>query len=177
MTAPEWVIVGRIRKVHGLRGELVVEAITDRPGEILAPGRRVTTGTPNGTIGRQPRELVVEGSRPFKGGFIIAFQEIQDRDEAELFRGRFLFIPGSELAPLAPDEVYVHDLHGLRVELEDGTVVGTVTQVYELPQGLAVDVRREGRTSVVVPYSAAIVSEVDVQGGRMVVTPPEGLLD
>jgi len=177
MSAPEWVIVGRVRKVHGLRGELVVEAITDRPDEVFSPGRSVVAGATDGTIGRRPRQLNVEGRRPFKGGFIIAFEEIQDRDEGELYRGRFLLVPGSELPERAPDEVYVHELHGLRVELTDGTPVGTVTDVYELPQGLAVDVRREGMSSVVIPYRAEVVRDVDVAAGRLVVDPPPGMLD
>lgn len=177
MSAPEWVIVGRVRKVHGLRGELVVEAITDRPGELFSPGRSVIAGGADGLIGRRPRQLTVSGNRPFKGGFIIAFEEIHDRDEADLHRGRYLFIPGNELPPLAPDEVYVHDLHGLRVELPDGTVVGTVTDIYELPQGLAMDVRREKLPSVVIPYQPEVVCEVDIAAGLVVVDPPAGLLD
>ena len=177
MAVPEWVIVGRVRKVHGLQGELVVEAITDRPGEIFAPGRRVVAGTATARIGREPREFVVQRCRPFKGGFIIAFQGLDDCDEAEKWRGRFLFIPGDELAPLEDGEVYVHDLHGLRVELADGTVVGTISDVYELPQGLGLDVRREGRPSVVVPYRAEVVRDVDVAAGVMVIDPPPGLLD
>lgn len=177
MAAPEWVIVGRVRKVHGLQGELVVEAITDRPGEIFAPGRRVVAGTASARVGREPRDLVVEGSRPFKGGFIVAFGGISDRDEAEKWRGRFLFIPGTELAPLDEGEVYIHDLHGLRVELADGTAVGTITDVYELPQGLGLDVRREGMPGVVVPYRAEVVRDVDVIAGRIVIDPPAGLLD
>ncbi|MHB1223091.1 MAG: ribosome maturation factor RimM [Gemmatimonadaceae bacterium] len=177
MAAPEWVIVGRVRKVHGLQGELVVEAITDRPGEIFAPGRRVVAGTATARIGREPRDFTVVRSRPFKGGFIIAFEGLSDCDEAEKWRGRFLFIPGTELAPLEEGEVYVHDLHGLRVALTDGTEVGTITDVYELPQGLGLDVKRDGRPSVVVPYRAGVVREVDVAGGLMVIDPPAGLLD
>lgn len=177
MAAPEWVIVGRVRKVHGLQGELVIETITDRPGEIFAPGRRVVAGTAGARIGREPRELTVERARPFKGGLIVAFREIADRDEAEKWRGRFVFIPGSEMAPLEEGEVYVHDLYGLRVELADGTEVGTVSDVYELPQGLGLDVKREGMSSVVIPYRAGVVVHVDVAGGRMVVDPPAGLLD
>ncbi len=177
MAEPEWVIVGRVRKTHGLLGELVVESITDRPGEVFAPGRRVVAGTATARVGRAPRDFIVQRTRPFKGGFIIAFQGLDDCDEAEKWRGRFLFIPGSELAPLEVGEVYVHDLHGLRVELTDGTLVGTITDVYELPQGLGLDVKREGRPSVVVPYRAEVVRDVDVGAGLMVIDPPPGLLD
>ena len=177
MAAPEWVIVGRVRKVHGLQGELVIETITDRPAEIFAAGRRVFAGTPSGSVSRDRRELSVEHSRPFKGGLIVAFAGIEDRNEAEKWRGRFLLIPGDELVPLEADEVYVHDLTGLQVELPDGTLVGRVGTVYELPQGLGLDVQRDGRPSVVIPWRSEVVRSVDVEAGRMVIDPPEGLLD
>ena len=177
MEAPEWIIVGRVRKVHGLQGELVIETITDRPAEIFAAGRRVFAGTASGSVSRDRRELAVQQSRPFKGGLIVAFQGIDDRNEAEKWRGRFLLIPGDELVPLEPDEVYVHDLTGLQVELPDGTVVGRIGTVYELPQGLGLDVQRDGRPSVIIPFRAEVVQTVDVAAGRLVIDPPEGLLD
>jgi 16S rRNA processing protein RimM len=132
---PEWVIVGRVRKAHGLEGELVVEPITDRPGAIFAPGRRVVAGTPDGEVARDRRELVVRSSRPFKGGLLVHFEGIASREESELWRARFLLVPGAELAPLEEGEVYVHDLYGMRVELASGEALGVVEAVYELPQG------------------------------------------
>ncbi len=177
MSAPEWVIVGRVRKVHGLQGELVVEPITDRPDAIFASGRRVFAGTPAGVIARDRRELAVRATRPFKGGLIVRFEGIEDRDEAEKWRGRFLLVPGTELAPLEEDEVYVHDLFGMRVALASGETVGEVVDVYELPQGLGLDVKREGGGSVVVPWRTEIVQHVDREARVLVIEPPPGLLD
>lgn len=177
VSAPEWVIVGRVRKVHGLRGELVVEPITDRPDAIFASGRRVFAGTPSGAVARDRRELTVCGSRPFKGGVIVQFDEVDSRDEAEKWRGRFLLLPGSELAPLEEGEVYVHDLYGMRVELADGTALGVVETVYELPQGLGLDVKRDAGGSVIVPWRPEIVRAVDAERRVLVVDPPAGLLD
>ena len=177
MSAPEWVIVGRVRKVHGLRGELVVEPITDRPDAIFASGRRVFAGTPSGAVARDRRELVVRGARAFKGGLIVRFEGIDAREEAEKWRGRFLLVPGTELAPLEPDEVYVHDLYGMRVELPDGAEVGVVETVYELPQGLGLDVKRPGGGTVIIPWRSEIVRAVDADRRVLVVDPPPGLLD
>ena len=177
MTAPEWVLVGRVRKVHGLQGELVVEPITDRPDAIFASGRRVFVGTPSGAVARDRRELEVRSSRPFKGGLIVHFEGIDGRDEAEKWRGRFFLVPGAELAPLEPDEVYIHDLYGMRVELVDGAELGVVATVYELPQGLGLDVKRTGGGTVIVPWRPEVVRSVDVERRVLVVDPPPGLLD
>jgi 16S rRNA processing protein RimM len=175
--APEWVIVGRVRKVHGLQGELVVEPITDRPDAIFASGRRVVAGTPEGTNSRDPRELVVRSARPFKGGFIVEFDGIDSREEAEKWRARFLLVPGEELPPLQPDEVFIHELYGMRVALADGAPLGVVEAVYELPQGLGVDVKRDAGGSVIIPWRDEVIAKVDRDARVLVVEPPDGLLD
>ena len=177
MSAPEWVIVGRVRKVHGLLGELVVEPITDRPDAIFASGRRVFAGTPSGAVARDRRELIVRGSRAFKGGLIVRFEGIETRDEAEKWRGRFVLLPGRELAPLEEDEVYIHDLYGMRVELPDGTELGVVDTVYELPQGLGLDVKRTAGGTVILPWRPEVVRAIDAARRVVVVDPPAGLLD
>lgn len=175
MTArPEYVIVGRIRKVHGLRGELVIELHTDEPDTIFVPGRRVFVGSVRGVMRPEPLEITTV--RPFKEGRIVKFSGIDDRDEAELWRERFLFLEASEITPLAHDEVYLHELRGMRVELESGEVVGTVLDIYQLPQGLALDVSRAGSKSILVPYDR-VVTSID-RGGRVVrIDPPEGMIE
>ena len=99
------------------------------------------------------------------------------RDEADKWRGRFFLVRGAELPPLEPDEVYVHDLYGMRVELTDGAELGVVETVYELPQGLGLDVRRTGGGSVVLPWRPEVVRTVDAERRVLVVDPPPGLLD
>ena len=73
MTTPEFIIVGRVRKAHGIRGEVVVETITDAPDAIFASGRRVFAGTASGDLAKDRRELHVVHATPFKAGFIVAF--------------------------------------------------------------------------------------------------------
>lgn len=177
MPAPEWVIVGRVRKVHGLQGELVVEPITDRPDAIFASGRRVVAGTHEGTISRDRRELTVRSARPFKGGYIVDFEGIDSREEAEKWRARFLLVPGAELPPLAPDEVFIHELYGMRVLLPDDAPLGVVEAVYELPQGLGLDVKRDAGGTVIIPWRDEVIARVDREARVLVVEPPEGLLD
>jgi len=176
MTPPEYAIVGRVRKAHGIRGELVVEPITSAPGAIFASGRRLFAGTTDGDVAAGAPELTVRGAKPFKGGWIVAFAEITDRNAAELWRERYLLLPLGELTPPGEDEVFQHELIGMRVQRASGEAVGTVSALYELPQGLVLEIG-EGPAAVLVPYRREIVQRVDVQDRVIVVDPPEGLLE
>jgi 16S rRNA processing protein RimM len=180
MTTPEFIIVGRVRKAHGSRGEVVVEAITDAPDAVFAAGRRVFAGTAAGDLAPNRTELHVASSRPFNEGLLVAFAELPDRTVAETWRGRYLLLPAGELPPPSDDEVYIHELLGMRVELESGELVGAVLDTYDLPQGLALDVRRapprEGET-VLILYDERTIASVDKASRVIVVTPPEGLLE
>jgi 16S rRNA processing protein RimM len=177
VAAPELAIVGRVRKAHGIHGELVVEPLTNTPDAVFASGRRVFAGTVHGDPSPDRRELVVEESRPFKGGWIVAFTGIVDRNEAELWRERYLFAPVSELEPVGEGEVYLHDLFGLSV-VRAGSLepVGEVTDIYELPQGVMLDVRRP-TGSVLIPFRGEVVTRVDLTARRLEIDPPEGLLE
>jgi 16S rRNA processing protein RimM len=168
-------IVGRVRKAHGIRGDLVVEPITDEPDAVFASGRRVIAGTASGDPTKDRHELHVSASSPFKGGFIVHFDEIADRTAAEQWRDRFLLLPANELQPLGADQIYVHELPGMRVELESGELVGTVLDTYDLPQGLTLDVKRE-TGSVMIPYERFVTS-VDREARVLRIDPPEGLLE
>src|SRR5437868_2378924 len=99
MTTPEFIIVGRIRKAHGVRGELVVESITDEPDVIFTPGRRVFAGNANGDITTARQELHITSARDFNDGLLLHFEEIGDRNAADLWRGRYLLTLASELSP------------------------------------------------------------------------------
>ena len=95
MTAasPEYVIVGRLRRAHGISGELVVEPITDAPDAIFAPGRRLFAGTSDGRFDPKLPPLVVKGRRPHNGGWIVAFEGVSDRNASERWRDRYLLLP------------------------------------------------------------------------------------
>jgi 16S rRNA processing protein RimM len=181
MTTPAaFIIVGRVRKAHGIRGEVVVELITDAPDAVFAPGRRVFAGTPDGDLAPNRAELHVRSTRDFNEGLLVAFDEVPDRNAAETWRGRYLLLPSDELPPPREDEVYLHDLLGMRVELAGGEVVGTVEELYDLPQGLAIDVRlaeERGAGTVMLQYDDRTVASVDKDARVIVVTPPDGLLE
>jgi 16S rRNA processing protein RimM len=178
MSDPALAVVGMIRNAQGIRGEVVVEPITDAPDAVFASGRRVLLGDSTGDISKSgpSRALVVEDSRPFKGGMIVKFEELADRNAAELLRGRYLLAPFDELEPLGDDEIYLHDLIGMTVELDTGEKVGEVTSYYELPQGLTLDVAT-ARGSVLVPYRSEVVERADGSARLIVIRSDVGLFE
>jgi 16S rRNA processing protein RimM len=177
VSTDDLIIVGRVRKSHGVRGDLVVEPITDDPDGVFAPGRKLVAGTVTGDPAKDRRELTIASAHPFKGGFIVHFDDITDRVIADTWRDRYLLLPATELEPLGADEVYVHDLIGMRVELVSGEALGTVDGLYELPQGLTLDVlRATGGKTVLIPFDR-IVTSVDRDARIIRIDPPAGLLD
>ncbi len=180
MTVPALIIVGRIRKAHGVRGEVVVETITDEPDAVFAPGRRVFAGTVTGEPARTETELRIESCRPFNEGLLVRFDAIADRTIADTWRGRYLLLPETELSPPTEGEVYLHELPGMRVALASGETFGTVDESYELPQGLSIDVRlappRESET-VLLLFDERTILSLDRAARVIVVSLPEGLLE
>ncbi|MFI7126421.1 ribosome maturation factor RimM [Nonomuraea sp. NPDC050153] len=163
-------VVGRIGRPHGVRGEVSVEVRTDDPELRFAVGTSIATDP----AARGP--LVVEGRRWHKGFLLLAFEGVTDRDVAEELRGTMLVIDSAEVAPSDdPDEFHDHQLIGLTVETAAGETVGEVTDVLHHGQDLLV-VRRAGADEALIPFVKALVPEVDLKGGRLVVDPPEGLL-
>ena len=177
MTAPEYAIIGRVRRAHGIRGELVVEPVTDAPDAIFASGRRVFVGRADGELPDASRTLVVARARDFKEGLLVMFEGLADRNEAERLRDRTLHVPVDELPPPDEDEVYFHDLIGMRAQLGDGTLVGEVETLWELPQALTLEIRRPKGDTVLVPWLPQMVSGVDTEARVVTLTPPEGLLE
>jgi len=170
-------IVGRVRKAHGIRGELLVEPITDAPDAVFVSGRRLFAGTATGDPSSDGQLLHVTAVRQHMESVRLTIREIPDRSAAELWRGRFLLAPREELPPPAEDEVYLHDLLGMQVVHEDGRALGTVADTYDLPQGLMLDVRPvNGGPTYFIPWRDEVLVNVDETTRVITVHPPEGLL-
>lgn len=159
----------------------MVEALTGEPDAIFAPGRRVFRGTDEGALwldpkSREPRELTVTALRPFREGWLITFDAITDRTEAERWNGRHLLVPVTELSEPAENEVFAHELVGMMlVDAESGEEIGPVVEFYEVPQGILLEFRTAtGIASV--PFVDEFVSSVDREGKRIAVTLPDGLM-
>ena len=174
---PDYLVVGHVARPHGTRGELLVQPLTDHPGDVFAPG---VVLRPADAAGREPDPdlppLRIDAVRPFPKGWLVSFGGVEDRAAADLLRGRYVLIERSALPELAEGEVFLHELRGLRVETVEGAGVGEVIGVYEVPPNNLLEVRRAGGT-VLIPFVATIVRQVDVNAGRIVIDPPEGLLE
>ncbi|MEP6551791.1 MAG: ribosome maturation factor RimM [Gemmatimonadales bacterium] len=184
MPEPEYAIVGLIRKAQGIRGEVVIEPLTDKPDVIFASGSRVFAGTRDGNLAvardvkgeEEIPTLTISGSKPFKKGLIVQFEELRDRNSAELWRGRYLLAPFSEIPPLEDGQVYLHDLIGMKAVSTDGRNLGTVTTFYELPQGIMLDLDTP-RGSVLVPYRPEVVVQTDIGARTLLINDTLGVLD
>jgi len=174
------VVVGRIGKPHGIRGELSVEPRTDEPDRRFAPGTVLATETPRGASPHgpgRPESLTVETVRWHQQRLLVRFEEIPDRTAAEAARGLVLAVdvPTDE-SPEDPEEFYDHQLVGLRVETTEGARVGEVASIqHGAGQDLMVVSTPDGG-DVLVPFVTALVPDVDVAGGRIVVADRPGLL-
>ncbi len=177
MSAPALMIVGRVRKAHGIRGELLVEPITDAPDAVFVSGRRLFAGTATGDPSPDGQELHITAVRQHMDSVRLTLSEVPDRTAAELWRGRFLLAPQDELPPPAEDEVYLHDLIAMQVVHVDGRPLGEVVDTYDLPQGLMLDVRPvNGGPTYFIPWRDDVLVQVDEAARVITVDPPEGLL-
>jgi len=170
-------VIARIGKPHGLLGEVTVQLHTDEPERRLAVGTALDTEAAPGT--GVPRALTVRSTRVHNGVWLVAFEEIPDRTGAESLRGTRLVVDAADLLPADDeDDVFTEEqLRGLAVVDPAGTVLG---EVGGLELGAAQDrlviLLPDGREAQV-PFVAALVPEVDLEGHRVVVDAPPGLLD
>jgi len=172
------VIVGRIGRPHGIRGEVVIGVRTDEPDLRFAVGATLDaadrTDEPAGGA-----QLTVAAARWHSGQLLVAFAGIADRTAAAELTGRWLTVDASQLPEIGdPDEFRDHELIGLSVRTCAGDPVGIVADVLHYGQDLLVVRRTDGQEGeFLVPFVKAIVPEVDVQRGVVVIDPPPGLLD
>lgn len=161
-------MIGRVIKSHGIRGELSVEATTDEPEIRFAVGEVL-----KGKQGKKEHELTIKSVRAHKGRLLITFEEVKDRTAADSLRGTQFF--AAPLEDPEDDGFYDHELEGLRV-IHAGKDVGVVTGVTHGPAQSLLEVDLDGKQALI-PFVEDIVPEVDLDQGELTITPPEGLLD
>jgi len=169
------VVVGRIGKAHGIRGDVTIDVRTDEPERRFAPGAVLKVEAPRGSTSAL-RTLRVDRTRWHSSRLLAVFEEIPDRTAAEAARGLLLLaeVPAGE-SPEDPDEFYDHQLVGLAAYDVDGRPLGEVTALVHGAQDLLTIRTPEGRDALV-PFVKALVPEVDVAGGRVVVADRPGLV-
>ncbi|HEY0401247.1 MAG TPA: ribosome maturation factor RimM [Blastococcus sp.] len=169
--SPDTVVVGRIGRPHGVRGEVTVEVRTDDPDLRFVPGAVLRTDPAE----RGP--ITIAGVHWHSGTLLLRLEGVDSREAAEAVRNTELLVDVADLPEIEdPDSYYDHQLVGLTARMPDGTVLGEVTVVRHEAQDLLV-VRRPEGGDVLIPFVSAIVPTVDLDGGFVVVDPPEGLLE
>lgn len=167
-------VVGRIARPHGVRGELAVDVRTDDPELRLAAGAVLATDP------AAAGPLTVARTRWHSGRLLVQFEGLADRTEADRLRGVLLLVESAELEDLPdPDEFRDHQLIGLAVRTQAGEHVGEVTDVLHYGQDLLVVTGSGERAGaeIMIPFVTAIVPEVDLAAGELRIAPPPGLLD
>lgn len=170
-------VIGRVARAHGVRGEVAVDVRTDDPDDRFAAGTVLHGRRPRE---RESRSWTVAGSREHSGRWLLQLTGVDGRESADALRGVLFVVDHSDLPPSDdPDEFYDHELEGLMVRLDDGTEVGTVLEVLHGAAGELLSVRPRGQSTGehLVPFVAAIVTSVDLAAGTVVIDPPDGLLE
>lgn len=154
--------------------------MTDAPDVIFASGAVIFAGDRNGDLSKsangEPVALTVDDGRPMNKEWLVRVNEVVDRDDADVWRGRYLLVDTDRIPEPDEDDVYVFSLIGMRVEVAGKGEVGEVRDVYDAPQGLLLEVETAtGRP--LVPWHPGIIERVDEEARLIVLKPLEGLLE
>ncbi|MEU6987804.1 ribosome maturation factor RimM [Streptomyces sp. NPDC046324] len=165
-------VVARVGRAHGIKGEVTVEVRTDEPELRLSPGAVLLTDPASAG------PLTIETGRVHSGRLLLRFEGVRDRTGAEALRNTLLIadVDPDEM-PEGDDEYYDHQLMDLDVVLADGTEVGRITEITHLPSQDLFIVERPDGTELMIPFVEEIVTEIDLEQQRAVIAPPPGLID
>ena len=164
-------LVGIVRRPHGIAGEVSVETATDFP-ERFAPGSTFTW-TRNG----EERSLVVAAVRPHLDRLLILFDGLADLEGARSLAGGDLSVPDEEAAPAPDDYFFAHEVEGWLCEDTAGKEIGRAVAIERTAGGAMLAVDAGGAEPLSIPFVRPIVVSVDRRARRIVLDPPEGLLE
>lgn len=167
----ELIPIGKIIGTHGIKGQLKVHSYSGN-FESLSAARTVALKSADGTL----REFILKSTNANSGKFIIGLQDFDDIDQAKPLVGNELCLKRCHLPKLTDDEYYWSDLIGLHVVTDDGIPLGTIVDIFETGSSDIYVVRGEKR-EYLIPAIADVVKQVDLESGKIVITPLEGLLD
>lgn len=168
------VCVGAIAAAHGIKGEVKIKCFTADP---LSVGAYGPVSDETGSRSFRLTQVRAPGGAAGDSVVLAKLEGVTDRNAAEALRGLRLYVSRDVLPETDEDEFYHHDLIGLTAVLASGDKLGTVEAVHNFGAGDLIEVSREGRSSVMVPFTNAVVPTVDLKAGKLVIDPPEGLFD
>jgi 16S rRNA processing protein RimM len=164
------IVVGRIGRAHGIRGEVRVESRTDSPDDRFAVGATLRP--------ERGGALTVRAAREHGGALLVRFAEVADRTAAEALRGTILYADVAEdERPGDAEEFYDRQLVGLAARTPAGDSLGEVVDVAHLPQQEVLVIARPDGTEALVPFVEALVPTVDLDGGYVVIDDRPGLFE
>ncbi len=167
----ELVLVGRIVRPHGVRGDLKVLPLTDWPERFES-----LTTVHLKSVKENCRKVKIQNVRFQKNGIILKLAEVDNIDTAEMLRGYELYVSPDQIPPLPEGYVHLHDLIGLKVLTDSGEIIGEVTDILKIPAH-DVYVVSLGEKEILIPAVKQFVKSVDLEKGEVIITPIEGLLD
>lgn len=165
---PAFLLVGKLRRPHGLRGEILMAVATDFP-ERIQPGVTLYMGDSH-------EPLNVATIRHHNRGLIIAFEGFTSRNDVENYHNQDLYVPADDRPPLPEGEYYLHELIGMKVITEEGETLGVLAEMIETGAANVYVVRREDGSDVLLPAIDEVILEVDVGNKQMKIHLLEGLL-
>ena len=166
----ERICVAQIGAAHGIKGEVKLRSFTADPAAVADYG---PLESEDGTL-----RFEIEALRPAKDHLVARLSGVRDRAAAARLVNIRLYVARERLPPPAPDEFYHADLIGLRAESRDGTELATIVGIHDFGAGDLLELRPLGASStVLMPFTALTVPEVDIAGGRIVIDPPQDLLE
>ncbi len=155
---PAFLVVGKLRHPHGLKGEILMEVITDFP-ERLQAGVQVYAGEP-------PRPLHIRSRRKHGQGLLLGFEGYDSPETVGELRNALVFVSTADRPPLPPGEYYHHQLIGLRVISEDGQELGRLVEIMTTPANDVYVVRGAG-PDLLLPAIEPVVRAIDLERGEM----------
>lgn len=164
---PVFIVVGKIRRPHGLRGDVLVEVWTDFP-ERLVPGLRLY-------VGENHEPLTIEKLRPHNQGLLVLFREMQNPEASGEYRNELLYVQMDEIPPLPEGEYYHHQMLGMRVVTDEGVDLGMVTQILETGSNDVYVVSTSTDGEILLPAIDSVILDIDLEHGKMVVNLLPGL--
>ena len=166
---PVYLVVGFLRRAHGVHGEIILDLHTDFP-ERLRSGKKLF-------IGEERKPMTLSDSRPHAKGMLLKFKGIETPEEAGQLRNQWVYVKATELPKLPEGKIYQHELFGFAVVDEDGNALGELVEIIETGANDVYVVRSQSGKEILLPAIPSVILEADSTQRVMRVHLLEGLVD
>ena len=165
---PEFLVVGKLRRPHGVRGEILMDVLTDFPERLKLD---VTV-----YVGDQFQPLCIRNTRKHRQALLVSFEEYNNRESAGELRNKFVYVQAKDRPPLPDGEYYYHELIGLQVDTDAGETLGVLTDILETGANDVYIVSPDQGQDILLPAIPSVVLEINLEQGRMLVHILPGLI-